>query len=357
MSKKTKSSTKRKNNKTSIPPSIFLPVAGVMVVLAAVGGYWLAGNVFGGKSASTENANRAAFAPPIESKNTFNASRPNPFAPWDAYEEKLPSDIYEPPHDSLSDIIAAISNNPDLENPNWIKNSVPFTDSSDGPLIAIVIDDMGVDTGRSKKIWELPPPLTLSFLTYADNLSSQTSAAKNEGHELMLHISMEPSSKTVDAGPNVLIAGTEENELRNLVEWGMSRFDGYIGVNNHMGSRFTEDESGMRVVLQEVKNKGLMFLDSRTSAKTVGPMVAGALGVPHLERNIFLDNEPSVDSINKQLLEVEALARRRGFAIAIGHPRDGTIEALAKWLPLAKSNGFRVAPLSAILKNRMGIKG
>ncbi|MDH5189011.1 MAG: divergent polysaccharide deacetylase family protein, partial [Rhodospirillaceae bacterium] len=90
---------------------------------------------------------------------------------------------------------------------------------------------------------------------------------------------------------------------------------------------------------------------------TVGPMVASDLGVPHLERNVFLDNEPAVKSINKQLAEVEDLAARRGFAIAIGHPRDGTIDALAKWLPLAKSRGFRIAPLSAILKNRMGIKG
>ncbi|MDH5189275.1 MAG: divergent polysaccharide deacetylase family protein, partial [Rhodospirillaceae bacterium] len=355
MIKKTKTSAKRRKNKLSIPPGAFLPVIALAVVLAATGGYWLAGNVFGGKSASTENANRAAFAPPTENKNTYSAERPNPFAPWNAYEEKLPSDVYEPPHDSLSDLIASISNDPDLENPNWIKNSVPFVSTGDGPLIAIVIDDMGVDRGRSKKMWELPPPLTLSFLTYADDLQLQTDAARKDGHELMLHISMEPSSKTVDAGPNVLIAGMEENELRRLVEWGMSRFDGYIGVNNHMGSHFTEDKNGMTVVLQEIKNKGLMFLDSRTSAKTVGPMVASDLGVPHLERNVFLDNEPAVKSINKQLAEVEALAARRGFAIAIGHPRDGTIDALAKWLPLAKSRGFRIAPLSAILKNRMGI--
>ncbi|MDH3335798.1 MAG: divergent polysaccharide deacetylase family protein, partial [Rhodospirillaceae bacterium] len=299
--------------------------------------------------------NRAAFAPPVESKNTFNASRPNPFAPWKTYEEKLPGDVYEPSHNSASGSVASLNMGAGTENPNWIKNSVPFSSIGNGPLIAIVIDDMGVDRGRSKKIWELPPPLTLSFLTYADDLTPQTAEARKNGHELMLHVSMEPESKTIDAGPNVLISGMEESELRRLAQWGMDRFDGYVGINNHMGSRFTEDRKGMGIVLREVKKRGLMFLDSRTSAKTVGPMVASELGVPHLERNVFLDNKPSVDSINKQLAEVEALAIRRGFAIAIGHPRDGTIEALAKWLPLAKSRGFRVAPLSAILKNTAGI--
>lgn len=361
MNKKTKSRVKRKNNLYNIPTGAILPVIAFAIVLAATGGYWLAGNVFGEKNKPNENSSLATFVPPLESDGGLNnINRPNPFTPWNAYEEKLPSDVYEPPHDSQDSQVALITppqNEAEQNTPTWLKNSIPFTDDESMPLIAIVIDDMGVDRGRSKKIWELPAPLTLSFLTYADELPMQTRNARENGHELMLHMSMEPESKKVDAGPNVLISGMDESELKNLVEWGMGRFDGYIGINNHMGSHFTEDRNGMAVVLGEIKDRGLMFLDSRTSAKTIGPMVAGELGVPHLERNVFLDNEPSVDSINKQLAEVEALAKRRGVAIAIGHPRDGTIEALGEWLVAVKSRGFRVAPLSAILKNKMHIRG
>ncbi|MDH3335477.1 MAG: hypothetical protein OEL50_02425, partial [Rhodospirillaceae bacterium] len=151
MSKKTKSPTRKNKNKPSIKPVLFMPAIALAVVLAAVGGYWLAGNVFGGKSTSSENTNRAAFAPPVESKNTFNASRPNPFAPWKTYEEKLPGDVYEPSHNSASGSVASLNMGAGTENPNWIKNSVPFSSIGSGPLIAIVIDDMGVDRGRSKK--------------------------------------------------------------------------------------------------------------------------------------------------------------------------------------------------------------
>ncbi len=317
-----------------------------------MGGYWIADNIFSVSDGGTmADGSRGVLAPPADKKSAFKVIRPNPFTPWQAYEEKLPDDIYEPPHTKLA--APSISGG---NAPTWIKNSIPYNDNEGtGPLIAIVIDDMGVDRGRSEKIWKLPPPLTLAFLTYADDLAKQTQSAQTNGHELMLHVSMEPGSKTVDAGPNVLMSGMDEDELRNLVAWGMDRFDGYIGINNHMGSRFTEDKDGMTVVMQEVAKRGLMFLDSRTSAKTVGPMVAAELGVPHLERNVFLDNEPKVPAINKQLAKVEALAMRRGIAIAIGHPREETISALAQWLPEARARGFQIVPLSAVLKKRLGI--
>ncbi len=324
--------------------------------MAGVGGYWVADNIFGANGNNTvADGSRGAFSPPTDGKSSFKVNRPNPFTPWKAYEEKLPDDVYDPSHKTNGSLAMVVPSIIDGNSPTWIKNSISYNDSGSGPLIAIVIDDMGVDRDRSKKIWQLPPPLTLAFLTYADELPKQTRTAQDSGHELMLHVSMEPSSKNVDAGPNVLMSGMDEDELRNLVSWGMDRFEGYIGINNHMGSRFTEDKDGMTVVMQEVHKRGLMFLDSRTSAKTVGPVVASELGVPHLERNVFLDNEPKVPAINKQLAEVEALAMRRGMSIAIGHPREATIDALAQWLPQARARGFQIVPLSAVLKKRLGI--
>lgn len=362
MAKRTKSSKpqkRRKKSKSKFSNKFLLPVFAAAIIASAVGGYWVAENIFAkdGSSSAPKSQSLGAFIPPSNNNSMSSIKRQNPFIPWNAYEETLPDDIYDPSSSkpqkkSISPPVVFDNAN---AGPNWLKNSIAYDDNGTGPLIAIVIDDMGVDRGNSKKIWELPPPLTLSFLTYADDLSLQTSAARKNGHELMLHISMEPGSKTVDAGPNVLITGMEKAELRNLVTWGMDRFNGYMGINNHMGSRFTEDRAGMEVVLQEISKRGLMFLDSRTSAKTVGPMVAEELGVPHLERNVFLDNEPDVAYINKQLAKAEKLANSRGIAIAIGHPRPATVDALGVWIPKARARGIRIAPLSAILKYQMGI--
>jgi len=213
---------------------------------------------------------------------------------------------------------------------------------------------MGVDRKRSKHMWQdVPAPLTLSFMTYADDLVDQTGAAHKQGHELMLHMSMEPSSASIDAGPNVLMTAMDSAEIRSLANWGMDRFEGFVGVNNHMGSRFTEDERGMRVVLEEINKRGLLFLDSRTSSHTVGPELARKLGVPALERNVFLDNDNVPDKVRKQLGEVERLARKYGHAIAIGHPRDATIEVLKDWIPQARERGLAIVPVSVLMKERL----
>lgn len=221
--------------------------------------------------------------------------------------------------------------------------------SGEEPLIAIVIDDMGVDKKHSSQAMDLQGPLTLSFLTYATDLEHQTERARAKGHELMLHVSMEPGSSTVDPGPNALLTELSNEELHRRLNWGLDRFSTYVGINNHMGSKFTSDSESMKVVLAELKRRGLLFLDSRTSGKTVGAKLAREMGVPVAERNIFLDHENSIEAVNKQLLQVEKMARRKGLAIAIGHPREATIKALKPWLQEIEAKGFRLVPLSTVV--------
>lgn len=217
------------------------------------------------------------------------------------------------------------------------------------PMIAIVIDDMGVDRRRSRRILDLKGPLTVSFLTYADDLAGQTAAARGAGHELMLHLPMEPADHRVDPGPNVLLRDIEPDELRRRIIWGLNRFQGYVGVNNHMGSKFTSDRPSMAVLMQELKRRNVFFLDSRTSGRTVGSSVARQFDVPAVERNVFLDNDNDSGAVKARLAETERLARRRGTAIAIGHPRDGTLAALSEWLPTIEARGFDLVPLTVIL--------
>ncbi|UEM06160.1 divergent polysaccharide deacetylase family protein [Skermanella rosea] len=236
--------------------------------------------------------------------------------------------------------------------PAWLKNALPFTVPHSGPMIAIVIDDMGLDRKRSARVVGLPGPLTLAWLPYANDLPRQTRAARAAGHELMVHIPMEPQGGDIDPGPGAMTVSAGSGELLRRLEQGLKAFDGYIGINNHMGSRFTEDRPGMRTVLSELHRRGLMFLDSRTTTRSVASGIARELQVPTVGRDVFLDHDMSPASVRASLAKVEAVARRQGYAVAIGHPHDATVDALAQWLPAVAARGFALVPVSAVLKHR-----
>jgi hypothetical protein len=236
--------------------------------------------------------------------------------------------------------------------PAWRRYAVPFTATGSKPKIAIIIDDLGLDRRRTNRAIELPPPLTMAFLTYAEDLPAQTEIAHKHGHELLVHMPMQAMSSHFNAGPNTLEVGLSEQELQTRIQWGLSRFTGFVGVNNHMGSRFTSDADGMDVVMRALKRSGLLFLDSVTTDVSQGPAAAKREGVPFLQRQVFLDNEQTQESINHQLAETEEIARRHGQAIAIGHPHDATISALSEWLPTLAAKGFEIVPLTALMKEK-----
>jgi polysaccharide deacetylase 2 family uncharacterized protein YibQ len=224
-------------------------------------------------------------------------------------------------------------------------------------LIAVVLDDVGVARSHAELAIDLPGVITLSFMTYADGVADMAARARAKGHELMLHVPMEPLGHEIDAGPNVLQVGASESELLKRLDWGLERFPGYIGINNHMGSRFTQDERGMGVVLAELKRRNLLFLDSRTISDTVGDKIAARMGVAHVMRDVFLDNEMDEAAVVKQLMQTERIAASKGQAIAIGHPHPATIAAIRAWMPKAAARGFVVVPLSAVAKLRLGASG
>jgi polysaccharide deacetylase 2 family uncharacterized protein YibQ len=196
----------------------------------------------------------------------------------------------------------------------------------------------------------LSAPLTLSYLPYARNLAQQTSRARSRGHELMVHLPMEPLDRGENPGPRALLRGLPEQELVRRLEWALSRFTGYVGVNNHMGSRLTRDPTSMAVVMARLKAHGLLFVDSLTSIRSVAGIAARAAEVPNTERNIFLDHVDSLEAVQGQLEILERVARRQGFAVAIGHPRDATLDAIESWMEGAKANGFIFVPISAIVR-------
>ncbi len=239
--------------------------------------------------------------------------------------------------------------------PLWQRNAVPTRVTPDRPAIAIVIDDMGLDRKRSARVAGLAGPLTLAWLPYAHDLPTQTKAARAAGHELMLHLPMEPSVKA-DPGPNALLTSLPAEEIRRRLTAALASFEGYVGVNNHMGSRFTADRALMAPVLAEVQKRGLLWLDSRTTPNSAASGLAPPLHLPFAGRDVFLDNVETVAAVRAQLARTEAVARHQGVAIAIGHPHDATIEALAAWLPDVQKRGFALVTVSAVVRAR-GVGG
>jgi polysaccharide deacetylase 2 family uncharacterized protein YibQ len=234
--------------------------------------------------------------------------------------------------------------------PPWLANAVQVRHIGKRPMIAIVIDDAGVAQAHTRRAIQLPAPLTFAFIPYSRDLERQARYAHSRGHELLLHIPMEPTSAEADPGYNALLTSLSRDEIMRRFRWALSRFDGYVGVNNHMGSKFMARSDLVRPILQEIESRGLLFLDSRTDHTTVGGKLAEDMGMPHASRNVFLDNELDPGKIRRQLAELEKVARERGEAIAIGHPHDVTIDVLARWIPQARRKGFQLVPVSAIVK-------
>jgi uncharacterized protein len=241
--------------------------------------------------------------------------------------------------------------------PAWLRFAVPPPPIDGRPEIAIVLDDVGLDKKGAERAIALQGPVTISFMAYATDLPQLAEAAHRNGHELMLHVPMEPISRSEDMGPNGLSVDLSRDEVLRRLRWDLDRFDGYVGINNHMGSRFTADAAGMSWVLEELKARGLLFLDSRTIGNSVGMELARKFGVPHAGRDVFLDNVIEPAAIAAQLAETEEIARRHGSAIAIGHPHDVTLDVLTTWLAGLKAKGFVLVPLSAIVRQRTLLAG
>ncbi len=319
----------------------------------------------GERAANSEPEYTPAPAPVPESRNyDFSESNGNRDRTGYMVGERVPGEKTAPetrqpqkapvtksPEPAVSPDTGGISGGAHSDGPPpWQKFAALTPDTGTAPVIAIVIDDAGLDQPRTARTIELPGPVTISYLPYARDLQAQVNAARKAGHEVMLHMPMEPSSALVDPGPHALRTGFDRDKILGEMTWMLDRFYGYVGVNNHMGSKFTSDPERMQVVMEVMKSRGLLFLDSKTSAKSVGFSMARQYDVPALERDVFIDDADDATKIAEMLARTEKVAINQGFAIAIGHPRDLTLEALQKWIPAIQAKGFVLVPVTDILR-------
>ncbi|MEO0399160.1 MAG: divergent polysaccharide deacetylase family protein [Pseudomonadota bacterium] len=223
----------------------------------------------------------------------------------------------------------------------------PIPKGSDRAMISLIVDDLGLSPAALSQVMAAPGPLTLSFLPYGRDLQRKADAARAAGHAVLLHLPMEPFGAH-DPGPDALMSSMSRADLRAATKRNLAQFDGYAGVNNHMGSRLTADTVAMREVLSVLKEHGIFFLDSVTSAKTVAGRTSVAMGLTTYRRDVFLDAEPGRASVIAGFADLEAIARARGYAVGILHPRTESLRALRAWTTTAEARGFDLVPITAL---------
>jgi polysaccharide deacetylase 2 family uncharacterized protein YibQ len=219
------------------------------------------------------------------------------------------------------------------------------------PKVAIVIDDLGYDARLGRRFLALPEPLSFAVLPHAAFSTSFAREAHEAGREVLLHLPMEPKGYPgLNPGEGTLLVAMSDGALVEALRQNLNAFPFIVGVNNHMGSRFSEDEEKMRVVLGEIKQRGLFFLDSRTSAESKGYGLAIQMGIPTAERDVFLDNIQSSQAIRSELRRLVQLARLKGRAVGIAHPHEATLEVFGQALPQLGQEGIDLVPVSQVIQ-------
>lgn len=223
-----------------------------------------------------------------------------------------------------------------------------------GPRIALIIDDLGADPVAAERIMALDAPIAFSILPHLRFSNSIAKNAAERGKVVMLHLPMEPRSSKINPGPGALLMGQSDEKTMEELIGDLEAVPGVVGVNNHMGSLYTESGEKTHLVMAELKKRGLFFVDSRTTAETVAYDTALRYGVPAAERDVFLDNDLDVRKISEMILSLADEAIKKGSAIGIGHPHEETIKALEETLPKVREMGVEIAPITEFVSKNSG---
>jgi len=219
-----------------------------------------------------------------------------------------------------------------------------------GPRIAIVIDDLGGEDHLSRELLLFDFPITFSILPFVTYSKSLAIEAPQNGKEVILHLPMEPHGyPKVKPGAGVLLEEMSEERLLQQLDRDIESVPNIKGVSNHMGSRLMEDPEKLKIILADLKRRGLFFLDSRTTPHTVGLQTAKLVGLKAMERTLFIDNSLKEKAIKENLDRLMEVSLSTGTAIGIGHPHSATIRSIREMVPKMKEKGIELVPLSAFM--------
>ncbi len=218
------------------------------------------------------------------------------------------------------------------------------------PHIALIIDDIGDNLHLGLRAVRLPGKVTCAFLPHTTYARRLAVSAHKHNKEIMLHLPME-SEEGKAPGPGALTLDMTRAEFIQTVDSDLAAIPYASGINNHMGSLMTQHPGDMRWLMQEINRHGdLFFVDSRTTEYTVAQQVAQESGIPNVRRDVFLDNDQDSTAIAEQFSKFITLAKRRGTAVAIGHPHPTTLRFLERRLPQLREEGIELVSVSDLIK-------
>jgi polysaccharide deacetylase 2 family uncharacterized protein YibQ len=211
-----------------------------------------------------------------------------------------------------------------------------------------LIDDLGRNVGDVDTLQRLGVPISYAVLPFESKTPEVVEALRRNDAEILCHLPMK-ARNGANPGPGALGREMSVDELAIATRVALERIPGVVGVNNHMGSDLSADPESMRAILEVVAASDLFYVDSRTSADSVGYQVALAAGVPAAERQVFLDSVHETETVKEQFRRLLEVARQRGAAIAIGHPSEVTLGVLEQEIPRALAAGYEFVPVSYLL--------
>jgi len=218
-------------------------------------------------------------------------------------------------------------------------------------MIAIIIDDIGYDAAPIRSIVQMGIPVTLSILPNCPYSREAVDIAALNGLETILHIPMEPHGyPKKDPGEGALLTSMKKGEIIVTLEEHIDALPGILGANNHMGSLFMESEEPLTIVFRELKRKNLFFVDSYTTNNSMGRAIAKKVGVGYASRDVFIDNNGRYRDTFEILVDLIKKRERWHTLIVIGHPYESTLKAVREIIPLFRSKGIDVVPLSVLVK-------
>jgi len=217
------------------------------------------------------------------------------------------------------------------------------------PRLAIIIDDLGNNVALDRRALQLPGPVTASILPLTPNSAEEANIARAKGLLVIAHLPMQAeNSKALGLGG--LTEQMKENEFKKQLAQDLDSIPNLNGASNHMGSRLTRNRKAMQWLMEGLKTRQpLFFLDSRTTGGSVAAASARDAGIPVLERDVFFDHDRNQADIEKQFERMLQVARRKGSAIAIGHPYPETLAVLEKRIPQLSRQGFQLVRLNELL--------
>ena len=232
----------------------------------------------------------------------------------------------------------------------YARAATPLQSKKDGPRVAIVIGGLGVSANVTRQATEkLPGPVTFAFTPYGADVEGMVTSARAAGHEVLLQAPMEPFDyPDNDPGPQTLLTTLSLDQNTDRLYWLMSRFQGYVGIANYMGARFTSTEAALAPVLKEASRRGLIYVDDGSSPRSLAGQIAGANNMPFARAEILLDAVTTTAHIDRALARLEALAREHGSAVGMASALPASIERIALWAKAAEGRGIVLVPITAV---------